>query len=709
LATNIFSAGAQESHGTTNNTMSSLNILISEPNARPGVPYLPYMWAIFKTYCEKTAGLDHGLRWLEPIYQFNGLEALNSAYSDTRIDVLGLSCYVWNWKTQLQIARQVKARNPDCLIVAGGPEPDHKDLAFFAANPAIDIVVVKDGELAFSEVLRKVAAGDADFSDVPGLYLPTPDRSGRYETRAAEVPTVFEHSPYVEQSAYYEQYMKRHGSDFVSVILETNRGCPYSCSYCDWGQNTMSKLRRFDMGRVTAEIDWIGRMQIDMCFLADANFGILERDLELADHFNNVREKYGKPKVLFYSAAKNNPQRTTVISSKLNASGISNSHTFSIQHTRDEVLACIDRDNISTKKQRQVAQYMHEHGIPIEVQLIVGLPGDNYRLWQSCLGDVMEWGLHEFYYLYSFSLLPNAPAAAPEYREKWQLETVRRRLPLDPPGKRLAGDVELLLEVEIVVQTKTYSRADWIKMKTYGVCVRALHNSSLTRLAAIYMRHTHGVPFEDFYRGVVDEYLAGSELGIYQDVAAMYAAYLASPDCDEEMIIAEMPDYPFRLDVSKWLVYRIAVEAERFYAGLTEYLRARYPQVGNIASVLEYEKNLLVVPRPGHEGGYSFVTDHDWVSYFARARRFTKYTPMAEPERTPGTTVAVTGDKATWLCGAAGGLDPTTEAGRERCIAWIDEVLVVHGESVTNFQEIVLRRADEPPPGRRDKLPVLTS
>jgi putative methyltransferase len=240
-------------------------------------------------------------------------------------------------------------------------------------------------------------------------------------------------------------------------------------------------------------------------------------------------------------------------------------------------------------------------------------------------------------------------------------------------------------------------------MKTYGVFVRALHNSSLTRLVSMYLRHTHDIPFREFYAGVIDEYLAGSELGIYQDVAAMFTAYLASPDCDEEMAVTEMPDYPFRLDTAKWIVYRLAVDAERFYAGLTEYLQARYPQAIKLASVIAYQKNLLVVPRLGHAGGYSFTTDHAWVSYFERARQLTEYTPLGDPESTPGATVVVRDERAAMFCGAEGGLDLTTGAGRARCAAWIDSVLLYRScASATNFQALELRRLDAPPLGGRE-------
>ena len=80
--------------------------------------------------------------------------------SGRAIDVLGLSCYTWNWRLQCAIAAEVKRSDPDCFVVVGGPEPDYKDPAFFRLNPAIDAIAVKDGEITFSAILDKLVVGD---------------------------------------------------------------------------------------------------------------------------------------------------------------------------------------------------------------------------------------------------------------------------------------------------------------------------------------------------------------------------------------------------------------------------------------------------------------------------------------------------------------------------------------------------------------------
>ena len=80
-------------------------------------------------------------------------DVLLEPYGDTPIDVLGVSCYTWNSKLQYALASRVKARYPNCLVIAGGPDPDYKDSEFFRRHPFIDIVAVKDGEVTFNKIL----------------------------------------------------------------------------------------------------------------------------------------------------------------------------------------------------------------------------------------------------------------------------------------------------------------------------------------------------------------------------------------------------------------------------------------------------------------------------------------------------------------------------------------------------------------------------
>ena len=109
----------------------------------------------------------------------------------------------------------------------------------------------------------------------------------------------------------------------------------------------MSKLRRFDMERLTAEAEWFGRRRVGFVMLADANFGILERDLDIVDMAIAANERYGFPAFLSYNTAKNHPDRTVAIARKVIGSGLASAHILSIQHTDPGVLAATERANIS--------------------------------------------------------------------------------------------------------------------------------------------------------------------------------------------------------------------------------------------------------------------------------------------------------------------------------------------------------------------------
>ena len=79
------------------------------------------------------------------------------------------------------------------------------------------------------------------------------------------------------------------------AILETNRGCPYGCTFCDWGSATQSRIRKFDLDRVYAELEWCATHKVHQVFLADANFGIFERDVDIAAKVAELKHRARLP------------------------------------------------------------------------------------------------------------------------------------------------------------------------------------------------------------------------------------------------------------------------------------------------------------------------------------------------------------------------------------------------------------------------------
>lgn len=663
--------------------MAPLRVLVSEPNAAgEDYAFLPYVWAVLKSYYQRHGSTPDAVEWLDPIFNRTAVSADLERCDATPPDVLGLSCYTWNWDLQLRIARWAKERNPQCLVVAGGPDPDYKNPAFFLDHPDIDIVVVKDGEIPFLRILETLLRGERDFRGIPGLYLP--GSSGHDYTGPAEVPTVFDYSPYLDQHDYYERLVTTAGAGTLNLTWETNRGCPYGCSFCDWGSSTMSKVRKFEMSRVEAEADWIGRMQVNFVFLADANFGIFPRDIEIAERLAATRAAHGFPRFLYYSSAKNNPERTVDIAQRFHDVGLTSLHILSVQHTDPDVLAATARSNISAEKYREVVRALLALDIPSEVQLITGIPGDTPERWKQCLGEVMEWGVHDNFVVFPYSLLPNAPAAAPEFIQAWQVESADRWL-TSPAFRRTKASHEGFAKSRVVVASRTFDRADWVEMNTYAAFVKALHNRALTRLPAMYLRFSHGVAYRECYGAIIDGFFRSDDVfaDLYRSVSDHYGLFLTHPEGGDEMLLDSVSGYDFYVDASRWIFVNLCQRIDAFYERLSAYLGDRFRQAPLIADAIEYQKRLMILPDYDPAAGTAFNLTRDWLTYHERATSLTEYVHLPDPAEFDQPRRVEIHDRT----GRAGGsLMFAAKTDSDRWVRWIDQTVRFSNSSLwSNF------------------------
>jgi putative methyltransferase len=619
--------------------MPQITVLISEPNA-PGSSFLPYVWAVLKSYWERHADDPGAVHWLDPISRRDVIHHGLDAHYEIPPDVLGLSCYTWNWVVNCQVARWAKTRNPHCLVIAGGPDPDYKDPRFFEKHPYIDAIVVKDGEIPFTRILDSHSRGQRDLREIPGLYLPSDPSSlpilndtsqPHFFTGEASVPSKFDHSPYADQFEILDRLVSGKGQSMMAT-LETTRGCPYACNYCDWGSATMSKVRRFDLERVEKDIDILAVLGVGLVFLADANFGILPRDLNIADYLADVRTRTGFPSYLHYCTAKNNPDRTVEISEKLFNSNLVREHWLAVQHTDDDVLRIADRSNISAGKYREVATKLTQSGIPCFVQLILGMPGDTVEKWKTCLGTLMEWGVHDHYQIAPYCLLPNAPAADPNFLHEWQVETIDREL-IDAYGLRNRDARELTIS-KVVVAFKGYSRQDWAESMTYSALVRALHNMALTRLPSLYLRISYDVGFREFYGAVIDEFIAVESpwSSLYRQIRSVYDEILQNPAAVDDLPLDEFPKFPFYINPNKWAFVQLVKNHDRFSDDLARFLKARFPRAAHVTSVVKYQKSLVLTSDSFDSRSKRIRIDRDWPSYFAKVATSVESAKLPPPQ-----------------------------------------------------------------------------
>jgi putative methyltransferase len=678
-----------------------LSVLISEPNSNSElIPYLPYVWATLKSYFERHASDAATCEWLPPVFESKSAAELLAPYETTTVDVLGLSCYVWNWDLQLEIARSVKARNPSCVVVAGGPHLDYKDPDFLRKHPFLDVVVENDGEIPFTRILETIRRGESDFSSIPGLHLPEPGSRSMISTGKPEVNTRFVHSPYIDQREYLEGLIARRPPNSFRVAWETNRGCPFSCSFCDWGSNTMSKVRRFDMERLEAEIDWFGRVGIPFIFLVDANFGILPRDPEIAELIVKTRETYGSPRGLYYSPAKNNPDRSLAIARTFARSKFVVTHSLAIQHTRPEVLAATERSNISPEKQKAVAKALQADGVPVDVQLILGIPGDTYDLFKDCLTDLMEWGIHDQYMIYPYNLLPNAPAAEKSFRERWQIVTSD----LTTPGfstKCFKGQTDGYVKSTLITASKTFTSDDWVRMNVFAALTVAMHGRGITRLLAMYLRRTQGVSYKAFYDDLMESFFRG--VGPQGDIARTLEEHFYSVLHDghvwNHLPVERLPSFPEMLYAARWVHVQVGLEMAGFWEALRSHLLARHGFAAPLADLIHYQQNVLITPDYDRNRGKSFSTRFDWPSYFRAALEGDETDVLPEPTDLVAARVTISDQ--------AGGrwnnvpLDWDALEGEDRWIAWIERIAVGRaGVEWTHFKQLAVEAAGAVRPWR---------
>lgn len=592
------------------------NILISVPSLQPKSIYLPYIWGVLKTYAERDETIKKNYRWVDPIFSYRAdVDDLVKPYLNYNIDVLGLSCYVWNWRTNLEIAKAIKRINPACLVVAGGPQFSWSEQGLIDKIEVVDIIVKKEGEEPFTQILRESLKDSPDYSLIPNLIL----RSDKHTPENLPYLDLSDiASPYISQSDKFQEYIDLitiNGED-PHVIWETNRGCPFKCTFCDWGSNTNSKIRRFNMKRLGEEAKWFSEIKTHTVFIVDANYGMLERDEKTARWLVNGKRSTGYPKFVLFNPTKNRQNVAAKITKMFYDSGIFSLNMVNFQHTKKDVLDAMDRSNIKIDKLMEPMLEQWEVNMPISAIIIQGSPGDTIELWKDCHQDLLEWGFHEDILSYDFAILPNAPAATPEYRKKWGIKTVYRPIPdyrilkkyADSPNRNFC---------EFIVETNTYDQDAWIKMKLWTVMIQGLHNYAATRFIAFYLRHYCEIQYVDFYNWIFEQFSNHSILrGIFEAVINTIKIYLEDPK--GEMFIDCHEHLSFISPLDHFIFFRAVINKEAFYQDLSNLIQ-RNCQVDKdiLEDLLRFQKNIIITPDYNFNEGRRFTVKYNWLEIFS--------------------------------------------------------------------------------------------
>jgi putative methyltransferase len=391
--------------------------------------------------------------------------------------VVGLAAYVWNLRATLLYAQAIRAMHPDCLIVLGGasiPKREERARAFLAAHPVVDILVHGEGELTFAELLEAVATGRSPIG-IRGLSARDPDALGGVSVSAPRPPCdELDRFPSPFLDGIFDGLWALHADRVTGAIIESNRGCPYSCTYCDWGGADVRKINFFDLERIKAEVDWVADHGIPYIYLADANFGIaFERDLELADHIARCFQRAGNPRFLGINFTKNSNKRVVDIAERLLSGGIQAGVTLAAQSFHRPTLAAIKRRNMDALQLQVLRDRFRDKGIVTYNDLILALPEETQESFLDGIERTMTFNLKDHWVVHLCNILENAEMADPEYVRQYGIETktcsVSMTLRVHDPDAPQEEEV-------IVVGTRTMPQSDWGRCYDVAYLCAALHN-----------------------------------------------------------------------------------------------------------------------------------------------------------------------------------------------------------------------------------------
>lgn len=427
-----------------------------------GSLFIPYSIGLLQSYFNKHSQQASKFEFIKPIVTERSISKAIKILSDANI--IAFSTYVWNGNISLSIAESIKQKNPEVTIIFGGPFVPSDASEFLKRNRFIDLLIHGEGEIAFMNFLEKYP--QKDWSIVPGArYI---DVSGTYKEnhKKGEVSIIDSiPSPYLE--GVFDHLFESNTNNNWVAVWETNRGCPYHCSFCEWGNSSNLKLRKFGIDRLNNEINWFSEYKIKLLCCCDANFGILERDIKIAKQIADNKLSTGFPYSIYVQNAKNSTQVNYEIHKCFVDSGLTTTIGLSFQSLDPVVLENIKRSNINIDSFITLQKLFNQLGASTYCELILGLPGETYDSFVDGVCNLVENGQHNSIRSNNLTVLPNSEMASDEYLSFHEIETVSSML-INPGQQMITGCDDANEIQELVCSTATMPRHEWASSRVFS-------------------------------------------------------------------------------------------------------------------------------------------------------------------------------------------------------------------------------------------------
>ncbi len=472
--------------------------LVQINNSFSGQNYLPYSTACLESYARQHSNKKDLLHFLPHVYKRTSIGQIVQSLESAQ--VVGFSTYVWNEQISLEIARRLKKQDPAKLIVFGGPQVPDEPEDFLLEHTFVDIVVHNEGEKTFTNIIDMYP--NCDWDSLTGVsYLD--DKGAIVRTMPTARMRDLSELPSPFFNGILDELVLQNPEEKWIGLWETNRGCPFRCTFCDWGSATAAKVTKFEDLRLQKEIDWMARNEIEYIFVCDANFGIQKRDVEIAEYVAKVKNATGFPQGFSVQNTKNATERAYTTQKIIAEAGLNKGVALSMQSLDPETLKNIKRDNISLDTYWELARRFTKDKIETYTDLILPLPGETYESFCKGVDELVRAGQHNRIQFNNLSILPNAEMGSKDYLEKHGM-VVKTSEIINIHGSKVVLEDDVPEYQKLVVATNTMDSNSWRRARMFAWMSSFLYFDKIFQIPIMLAMETSNVEFSSIVRGFLD-------------------------------------------------------------------------------------------------------------------------------------------------------------------------------------------------------------
>lgn len=467
-----------------------------------GVTYLPFVSGILSANAKQDKTLRENFNFKPFIFIPDRPENIIKKNYEEKPDIALFSISMWNEQLSLKVAKILKDKY-NCLIIFGGPSCPHNPTEFLKKYKFIDVTVRAEGEEAFNLILHRFLENKKNFKGIPNVSFV--DNNGNCiintEKNGFNRDLDIYPSPYL--SGEFDYLFKNLEDHNYQIIIETNRGCPFLCTYCYWGKGgNNTKYRFHSLERVFSEIDWIAEKKIKYVFNADSNFGMHRRDIDIAQKLVSTKINTGYPEKFRTCWGKNTSEQIFKIASLLNLHDLEKGITLARQTNSEKALINVKRDNIKLESYGELEKKFNDLKIPVYAEMILGLPGETNNSWVEGLCDIIEKSINNHLFVYQAEIYPNTEFNEEYYRKKHKI--VSKKIKLNEIHCSPREQDWLQEYQDIVISNSSMTIDDWKKRNVFSVLIIVIHSLRLGFYFLFYFIDTLKISAKEFFQGIVN-------------------------------------------------------------------------------------------------------------------------------------------------------------------------------------------------------------